>query len=139
MCVFFIIHHIIAAIAAAFIVVGVVSILKGLVYKIDKTIKKGTIITAIAVFFLFSMHMMGAMKRNHECMKNCRNMEMKCGDMDFDNCMMDNDSMSCKDSTGNDNCKMHMEKRVIIKEQKDCDPSKCDTSMSKCKHKCPKE
>lgn len=133
-----IIFHIIAAIAAVFLVIGIVFILKGLVFKIEKTIKTGTIITAIAVFFLFSMHMMGAMHHNKACRENCCSMKMKCNDTDFDDCcMMKCDTTLCNDSTSGDNCKMHMGKKMIMKDQKACDPSKCDTSM--CKHKCSHE
>lgn len=133
----FIFLHIVAAIAAALVVIGVVSILKGLVYKIDKTIKTGTIITTVAVLFLFSMHFIGAMHHNNTCLKNCHSMEMKCNNKDFDKCMMNCDSTLCKDSTGSDFCKMHMEKKIIMKYHKACDPTKCDTSM--CKHKCSHE
>lgn len=133
----FIILHIVAVIAVVFLVIGIVSILKGLVFKVEKTLHTGTIITVIAVFFLASAHMAGVMHCNKECNENCCSKEMKCNDMDIDKCMMSCDTTLCKDSTGGDGCKMHMEKKVIIKEHKACDPTKCDTSM--CKQKCPHE
>lgn len=134
----FIILHIVAAIAAVFLVIGIVSILKGLVFKIEKTIHTGTIITVIAVFFLASAHFCGAMHHNKACQENCCSMKMKCNNMDFDDCcMMNCDTTLCKDSAGGDFCKMHMMKKVIIKDHEACDPTKCDTSM--CKHKCSHE
>lgn len=131
----FIILHLVAAIAAVLLVIGIVSILKGLVFKIEKTIKTGTIITAVAVFLLMPAHFAGKMHCAKTCgFDNC-NTEMKCQDNDFDKCMMKCDHSFCKDSVSGDSCKMYIEKKVIMKDHKACDPTKCDTSL--CKHKCP--
>lgn len=131
----FIILHIVAAVAAVFLVVGIVSILKGLVFKIEKTIKHGTIITAIAVFFLASMHFACMMHCNKTCQENCCDTEMKCPGACFDKCTMFCNPSFYTDSADNDSSKTYMHHKMIIKDRMACDPSKCDTS--KCKKTCP--
>lgn len=128
----FIILHIVAAIAVVFLVIGIVSILKGLVFKIEKTIKNGTIITATAVFFLAAVHFACMMHCNKVCNENC-NTEMKCQGMCSDRGDMQCDHSSCKDSAGTDST-MNMHHKMMMKDHGSCDPAKCDSSM--CKKKC---
>ena len=136
MCTFVIIFHIVAALAAVLLVFGIVGILKGLVFKIEKSVKTGTIITAVAVFLLAPAHFAGKMHHMKACQTGCES-GMKCPGGGFDKCMMmpGDDMMIWCDSTSGDSCKMSIEKKVIIKDHKACDPTKCDTS--KCKQKCP--
>jgi hypothetical protein len=126
----FIIMHIVAALAAALFVIGLISVIKGFVFKVEKTIKTGTIMLAIAVFFLAGSHMMGRMHKMKAC-GDKEGMEMKCGDDKKEKCgMSGHPGMNGMDMPGEGHCKMMMMMKDMD-DKEDCDMSKCDTSMCK--------
>lgn len=128
----FILLYILAVIAALLAMAGIVMIVFGLVTKNKKTVMHGSIVTGIAVICIITGLFFGARKCFHFCQKNCHNKEMKCMDMDKDFCKMKCESMMMDSNMNGDTCKMTIEKKCMMNDDKQCDPSKCDPS--KCPH-----
>ncbi|MFH0893136.1 MAG: hypothetical protein V2A54_01770 [Bacteroidota bacterium] len=134
----FIITHIVAALAAATLVTGIITVLRGFIFKIEKTITRGTIYVAVAVFVLAGVHMMGKMHHMDKCGgdNKCKT-EMKCGDMHKGKGdMKGGPHMFMKCFEGGDE-NFDIVKHIMMMDGKGCcdmpkcDPSKCDTSMCK--------
>jgi hypothetical protein len=132
--VIFILLHIVAAIAAAFFVIGIISVIKGFVFKNEKNIKHGMYITAIAVFCLASFHMAARFHRDKMNQQNCRNIELKGDGKCIEKCIIMSDGVSGTDSMDAPCCKMKMHEKMMMMHHGEGEASKCDTSM--CKKKC---
>ena len=143
----FIITHIIAALAAALLVTGIITVIRGFVFKLDKMLTRGTYYVAVAVFLLAGVHMMGKFHHMSKCGDGPCKTEMRCGDKADGKCDMKgpgNPHMFMKCFKGGEGDEMDMFKNMMMMMMcgdKGCDMQNCDMKCdtSKCKGEVKKE
>jgi len=140
---FVILIYLAVVIAVLLGIVGLVTLIWGLINKDKKVTTKGTIITAIAAILIVSGAFCGVIKVKHnreskrqmrmECFKEFNHGSMGAMCMDMDSLMEGNDSLVA----GGDSCCEKMSIKCDHMKKMKCIKMKC--SPSECKSKCDAE